>query len=138
MDKRLVPVWLVVFVLWMLGDFVVHGNLLRGDYAQLPNLFRSDADSQQYLPYMILAHALMAGAFTWIYVRGQEARSWLPQGLRFGLAIALLAVVPTYLIYYVVQPMPGATVVRQIMFDSVLVLLLGAVVAFMRRGKTPA
>ena len=135
MDKRLVPTWLVVFVLWMLGDFVVHGTLLRGDYAQLPNLFRSDADSQHYLPYMILAHALMAGAFTWIYVRGQQARPWLPQGLRFGLVIALLSVVPTYLIYYVVQPMPGAIVARQIIFGTVLMLVLGAVVAFMRRGK---
>jgi hypothetical protein len=50
MIKRLLPTWLVVFVVWVLGGFVVHGTLLRGDYAQLPNLFRSDADAQQYLP----------------------------------------------------------------------------------------
>ena len=138
MIKRLLPAWLVVFVVWMVGGFVVHGTLLRGDYAQLPNLFRSDADSQQYLPYMILAHALMAGAFTWIYVPGQDARSWLSQGLRYGLVIALLTVVPTYLIYYSVQPMPGAIVARQMVFDTIVLLILGAVIAFMRRGKAPA
>ena len=54
----------------------------------------------------------MAGAFSWIYIRGHEARPWLPQGLRFGFAVALLTVIPTYIIYYVVQPMPGATVVE--------------------------
>jgi len=41
--------------------------------------------------------------------------------------------VPTYLIYYVVQPMPGMTVVKQIVFDGILMLVLGAVVAFMYR-----
>ena len=40
---------------------------------------------------------------------------------------------PLYLIYYVVQPMPGATVVKQILFDGILVLILGAIVAFMYR-----
>jgi hypothetical protein len=62
---------------------------------------------------MIAAHVVLAGAFTWIYLRGHEARPWLSQGLRYGLAVALLTVIPSYTIYYVVQPMPGATVVKQ-------------------------
>jgi hypothetical protein len=44
----------------------------------------------------------MAGAFVWIYSRGVADAPWVPQGLRFGLAVALLTVVPTYTIYYVV------------------------------------
>ena len=136
MNKQFLVAWVVVFILWMLGAFVVHGVLLHGDYASLPSLFRTDADSQQYLPFMIIAHVVLAGAFTWIYARGQEARPWLTQGLRFGLAVALLTVVPTYTIYYVVQPMPGMTAVRQTVFDTALLLLLGAVVAFMYRGKS--
>jgi len=38
---------------------------------------------------MILAHVILAGAFVWIYSRGVEAKPWLAQGFRFGLAIAL-------------------------------------------------
>jgi hypothetical protein len=75
----------------------------------------------------------MSGAFVWIYSRGVEAKPWLGQGLRFGFVIALLTIVPTYMIYYVVQPMPGAVVVKQIVFDGVLLLVLGAVVAFLYR-----
>lgn len=135
MSKPFLSAWVVVFILWMLGDFLVHGVLLHADYAGLPSLFRTDADSQQYLPFIIIAHVVLAGAFTWIYARGQEARPWLPQGLRFGLAVALLTVVPTYTIYYVVQPMPGVTVVKQIIFDSIVILLAGVVVGFMYRGK---
>lgn len=117
----------------MAGSFVVHGTLLRNDYAKLANLFRPEADAQQYFPVMLLAHVIMAGAFTWVYSRGAEAKPWLSQGLRFGAAIALLTVVPTYMIYYAVQPMPGMHVVKQIVFDGILVIVLGTVVAFLYR-----
>jgi hypothetical protein len=135
MNKRFFVAWLVVFVAWMVGDFVVHGVLLYADYAELPNLFRPEAESQQYFPWMILAHIVVAGAFVWIYSRGAEAKPWLSQGARFGLAVALLTVVPSYTIYYVVQPMPGLSVVKQIVFSGVLLLILGAVVAFMYRDQ---
>ncbi len=138
MNKRFFIAWLVVFVVWMMGDFVVHGLLLSADYAKLPNLFRPEAESQQYLPWMLIAHVIMAGAFVWIYARGAEAKPWLSQGVRFGLATALLTAVPTYMIYYVVQPMPVALVVKQIIFATVLLLILGAVAAFMFRGQERA
>jgi hypothetical protein len=135
MNKRFFIAWLLVFVAWMVGDFVVHGVLLYADYAKLPNLFRPEAESQQYFPWMILAHVVVAGAFVWIYSRGAEAKPWPSQGLRFGLAVALLTVVPSYTIYYVVQPMPGLSVIKQIVFGSVLLLILGALVAFMYRNQ---
>ncbi len=134
MNKRFFIAWVVVFVAWMAGDFVVHGLLLYGDYAKLPSLFRSEADSQPYFPWMLLAHVILAGAFAWVYARGVQAKPWLGQGLRFGLAVALLTAVPTYMIYFAVQPMPAVLVFKQAVFASVLLLILGAVVAFMYRG----
>jgi hypothetical protein len=133
MNKKFIATWVVVFVLWMVGSFIVHAKLLHEDYAALPSLFRTDADSQQFFPLMIVAHVILAGAFSWIYIRGHEARPWLPQGLRFGLAVALLTTIPTYIIYYAVQPMPSATVMKQIVFDSMLMLILGAAAAYMNR-----
>ena len=133
MNRRFFVAWIVLFVVWMAGAFVVHGVLLGQDYMNTPGLFRPEADAQRYFPLMILAHVILAGAFTWIYAKGVEAREWLPQGLRYGLAVALLTVVPTYLIYFAVQPMPQALVMKQIVFDGLLVLILGAVVAFMYR-----
>ena len=138
MNKKFAIAWLSIFVVWMIGSFIVHGVLLHDDYAKLPNLFRPEADAQQYFPLMILAHVVMAGAFVWIYARGVEARPWLGQGIRFGIGIALLTVVPTYTIYYVVQPMPGIHVVKQIVFDGALLLVLGAVVAFLYRNEKRA
>lgn len=138
MNKKFLLSWLVVFVVWMTGSFIVHGVLLHDDYAKLTQLFRSDADSEQYLPLMLLAHVILSAALVWIYQRGAEAKAWLAQGLRFGMAVALLTVVPTYMIYYVVQPMPGMLVLKQIAFDGVLMLLLGVVAAFLYRQQDQA
>lgn len=136
MNKKFAIAWLVVFIVWMAGGVVVHGMLLNPDYKALPNLFRPEAESGKMFPLMIFAHALLAGAFTWIYARGAEAKPWLGQGLRFGVAVALLTIVPTYLIYYVVQPMPLALSIKQIVFDGIVLLMLGAVAAFMYRDRT--
>jgi hypothetical protein len=138
MNKKFVIAWIVIFVAWFAGSFVVHGVLLHDDYAKLPNLFRPEADAQKLFPLMVFAHVILAGAFVWIYSRGVEAKPWGAQGLRFGLAIALLTIVPTYMIYYVVQPMPGMHVVKQIVFDGILMLILGMITAFIYREPTPA
>jgi len=137
MNKTFVIAWIVLFVLWMAASFVVHGVLLQGDYAALAQMFRNEADSQQYFPWMLLAHVLLAGALAWIYARGQDpGKPWLGQGLRFGVATAMLTVVPTYLIYYAVQPMPGLLVAKQIVFDGLTMLVLGVAVAFMYRNAS--
>jgi hypothetical protein len=133
MNKKFFIAWIVIFVAWMAGSFVVHGVLLHDDYAKLPGLFRPETDAQQYFPLMVLAHIIMAGAFAWIYSRGAEAAPWFSQGIRFGLAIAFLTVMPTYMIYYVVQPMPGLHVVKRIVFDGILILILGVIAAFIYR-----
>jgi len=96
---------------------------------------RPEDQQQGMMGLMVLAHVMLAGAFTWIYARGVENKPWLGQGLRFGLAVAFLAVIPLYLIYYVVQPLPSSLVCKQIVFDTVCTLILGAVVAFLYRGQ---
>jgi hypothetical protein len=135
MNKKFFIAWIVLFVAWMLGSLVVHGTLLRPDYMQLTNLFRPESEAGTYFPLMILAHVILSGAFVWIYARGVEARPWLAQGARFGVAVAFLTIVPTYIIYYVVQPMPGNLVVKQIVFDSALMVILGAIVAWLYRDR---
>ncbi len=134
MNKKFLIAWLVMFVLYMAGGILVHGIILHDDYAAT-GLMRPEADAQRLMHLMILAHVLLAGAFTWIYARGVENKPWLGQGLRYGLAVACLAVIPIYIIYYVVQPTPGALACKQIVLDTILTLILGAVVAFLYRGQ---
>ena len=137
MNKTFLIAWVAVFVAWMAGSFVVHGLLLNDYYAQLPNLFRTETETQALSHFMLIGHIIMAGAFVWIYQRGINSRAWLGQGLRFGIAIALLAPIPSYMIYYVVQPMTGALVVGQAIGDSLLVIVLAVLTAFISRNTRP-
>ncbi len=123
----------VLFVASMAIDFVVHGMLLAPRYAQLPNLFRQGQDAQNYFPYMLLAHVFLVVGFVWIYVKGKEDKPFLVQGIRYGAAVALLTIIPTYLIYYAVQPMPGMLVFQQIVLGTIGVVLMGIIVAWLNR-----
>jgi len=58
--------------------------------------------------------------------------------LRYGIAIAVLMTIPTYLIYYAVQPIPGALVAKQIVFDTIAALIMGIVVAWTSQPPKPA
>ncbi|MEL7187105.1 MAG: hypothetical protein AAFN50_11835 [Pseudomonadota bacterium] len=133
MDKKFLISWVAAFVVWMLGSFAVHGAWLNNDYGQLPHMMRTLEDQEALMHFMLLAHVLMAGAFVWIYQRGNEAKSWMQQGVRFGLAIAFMAVIPTYMIYYTVQLMPGALAVKQIVGDTIVVVVVALVTAFLNR-----
>ena len=133
MSIRFFIAWASTFVAWMAGSFVVHGVLLQEDYMKLQNLFRSPEQARQYFAFMLAAHAILAGAFVWIYRQGAADKPFLGQGLRFGIAVACLTAIPTYMIYYVVQPMPGGVVLRQMIFDSLLIMALGVLVAWFHR-----
>ncbi len=130
----------VLAVVSLLLGFVVHAVLLTQDYHALPGMFRTDADGQAHFGYMLLAHLFIGIGFTWIYLKGREAKPFLAQGVRFGLAVAVISTIPTYLIYFAVQPMPADLVVKQIVFDTIAMVLMGIVCAWLNRvpGTAPA
>jgi hypothetical protein len=138
MIKRLILAWAVVFAAWMVGNFLIHALLLSADYGRLTALYRPEAEAMQHLPLEVLAHVIMAFAFVMIFSELPAAKPWLQRGVRYGVAVALLAAVPTYLIYYAVQPLPGMLVVKQVVLGAILVVLLGVLVAFLYRKAAPA
>lgn len=124
----------VLFILSLGLGFVVHGTLLSDQYGQLPNLYRTMEDSENYFGFMLAAHLLIAIGLTWIYRMGHEAgKSWLAQGIRFGIAVAVLSTIPIYLIYYAVQPAPQSLMIAQIAYDVPAVVILGIVTALINK-----
>jgi hypothetical protein len=135
MNRQFAISVVVLFVLTMALGFVVHGVLLGKAYASLVpgGLFRSPESAEAYFPYMIAAHVAMAFGITWIYRQGREAKPVLGQGLRFGLALALVMPVATYLVYYAVQPLPSDLVAQQIVYDVIAMVIVGIATAALNR-----
>ncbi len=128
MEKKFFISVVVIFVISMVFGFANHGMVLAEEY-QATGLFRPHAEAEAYLIWMLLAHVIMSLAFVWIYQQGCEDKPWVSQGIRFGIIITLLMVVPIYLIYYAVQPMPGMLVFRQITYDTLALVVMGLAVA---------
>ena len=138
MNKKFLISWVVVFVVWMAAGVLIHGVWLGETYAAMTNIMRTEAEQMELMPVMMIAQAMVAGAFVWIYQRGQEDKPWMAQGLRFGAAVALLAPIPTFMIYYVVQQSSGMLAVQQSIGESITVLILGMLVAFLNKSPEAA
>lgn len=138
MTKRIVVCGLVMSLASLLLAFLVHSVLLAGDYAALVGtLMRTPTDSQRFFPLMLVAHAMVGFTMTWLYAHGfSRGASSAGQGLRFGIAAALLAAVPMYLIYFAVQPTPLPLAVKQVAFDGLRFVMLGGLVAYLHPQRT--
>ena len=138
MNKSFFIAWVVALIVWMGGDFAVHGTWLASAYLANATLYRPEADQAQYLPWMIGAHVISAGAVAWIYGRGvAPSMAWMGQGIRFGLGLALL-VVPSYLIYYSVQPLPLDLVMKQCIGEAAVLIVLGVATGFVYKATAKA
>lgn len=137
-DKKFAVAWIILFIVWMVGSFLVHATWLGDTYAAMTDVYRTAEEQEKLFPFMLLAHVMLAGGFVWIYRRGREAKPWIGQGIRFGILIALFAVVPTYLIYFSVQSMSSDLMIRQIIGDGLLTVVLGIVVAYIYKDAATA
>ena len=132
MTKKCIISAVVMFVMAWALSFVVHEVLLKADYAAAAGM-RPPAEVMARVHFIVLAHAFFGAAFAWIYFQGKEDKPWLMQGIRFGIAVACLAVIPIYLIYHVVTPIEFGLAIKQIVYDTIRVVLMGIVLAWINR-----
>jgi hypothetical protein len=132
MTRKCIISAVVMFVMAWALSFVVHGLLLSADYYATPGM-RPPEEARKIIYWIIIAQAIFGAAFAWVYYQGKEDKPWPMQGLRFGIAVACLTVIPTYLIYHVVTPVPFALAVKQIVFDTIRVVLMGIVLAWINK-----
>jgi hypothetical protein len=132
MDRKFAISAVVMFVMAFALGFFVHGYVLFADYSRLP-IMRPPAEANALMLWMVLAYISFAVGFTWIYQKGRESKAWLPQGIRYGIAVAAITAIPTYLIYHVVTPVPFGLAVRQIIFEAISLVLMAIVLAWLNR-----
>lgn len=129
--KKFVLTVIVVFIVANLAGFLIHAYLLAPDYVAVASHYRPRG--QEKMLFISLAYLSFAVGSVWVYAKGVEGKSWLGQGIRFGIAMWLVLAVPSFLIAYAVQPVPMSLMVKQVLFEGVDKILLGIVTAALYR-----
>ena len=133
-DKKFWISFATVLVVSMVLGFVVHGAILASDYEVLTSVMRPAAEQEARMGFMLGAHAILAFGLSWLYRGGRDARKpWLGQGVRFGIAFALAASVPIYLIYHTVAQFPLDLALKQVVLESLSSIVLGVALAFVNK-----
>src|SRR5215472_3413027 len=87
--KRLFAAFIAAFIFAFLFEWLLHGIILRGIEAALPQgLARAPADFQNHFLWVVLGEAIMVFMFTMIYARGFAAggvRAGVGLGIMFGI-----------------------------------------------------
>ncbi len=69
-------------------EWVFHGILLKELYTSTAQLWRTEKEMSQYMPWVITTQLWFVLAFAWIFMRNCEGKA-IPEGLRFGLYMDL-------------------------------------------------
>ena len=127
--KKLLLAILAAYVVLMLTNYLVHQVWLMSDYAAISASHRSPAGILHRFWALAVGQFFFAALFAYIYTRGAEKKPWLAQGIRYGILIAFLTVIPTALSEYVVYVVPYQLAIKWMIAGGVQLILLGLVVA---------
>lgn len=97
---------LVVFVTYMIIDFILHMQVLSGAYEATQHLWRPEAEMNSMMWIMWLGTLVFSFFFVFLFSKGYEGKG-CGEGLRFGLYIGLMFSVPMALGMYGSMPITG-------------------------------
>ena len=126
--KKLVLAIVVAYIVLMATNYAVHSIWLMPDYNAIPNSHRTAAGIQQRFWAMAVGQLFFAALFACLYTRGIEKKPWIGQGIRYGILITFLTVVPTSLTEYVVYIVPYMLAIKWMVAGGIQLILLGLVV----------
>jgi hypothetical protein len=120
------------------GLLLIHSVWLKQDYVNTASLWRSQEAMTGRIWAMLLAILMYVVGGVLIYIRAVETKPWMGQGFRFGILMALVAVVYGSLSGWVILPIPHALAVKWIVSESLLSVVFGLVVAAICQPKPAA
>jgi hypothetical protein len=127
--KKLVMAMVATFIVLMATNYLVHSIWLMPDYDAIPLSHRNPWGIQHRFWAMVLGQVCFSAMFAYIYTRGRENKSWVEQGIRYGILIAILTVIPTSLSEYTVYIIPYRLAIKWMVAGGIQMVLAGLVVA---------
>ena len=133
--KHLILAIVAVFVGVWVTDFLIHGVWLQSTYKETMSLWRTDAEMQAHIGWMLLGQFLMATTFVVLYAKGFAEKACPLCAVMYGLFMGLFSQAMT-VIMYVVQPFPASLAVKWFIAGTVQGVLMGLIVFFVYKPKS--
>jgi hypothetical protein len=127
--KKLILAIVVVYVVLMGTNYLIHSVWLMPDYDAIPLSHRSAEQIMHRFWAMALGQFFFAAMFAYIYTRGRERKAWMEQGIRYGIVMTFMTVVPYSLSEYVVYRVPYMLAVKWMFAGGIQLIILGLIVA---------
>ena len=136
-SKKFILAVVVGYVLLAALGYLIHGIWLQPVYKEYDFLWRAQDWMMKKRWVMWVGQLLFTVIFAYIYTRGVENKPWIGQGIRFGVMMTLLAVVPVACTEYTVHPIPYTLAVKWMIAGGLQLTVLGLVVAwFLKKPST--
>jgi hypothetical protein len=134
--KRGFLAFIVAFVFIFLFGFVWHGILMKPMYMATASLWRAEADFNSHFPILILGHAVVAFAFTGLYVCKVGINS-AGAGFGYGIVLGILAC-GINIIRFAVEPLTTNILLMWFAGDLICFAIMGALVGAIYKPASTA
>jgi hypothetical protein len=132
--KRGFVAFLVAFVFMFSFGFVWHGILMKPMYVATASLWRAEADFNSHFPILILGHAVVAFAFTGLYVCKVGINS-AGTGFGYGIVLGILAC-GINIVRFAVEPLTTNILLMWFAADLICFAIMGALVGAIYKPLT--
>ncbi len=129
-SKRFILASIAVFILIQAIDWLVHGVIMSGWYAEIAGLWR--ADMMDLMWVMVLGSLFFSFMFVLIFIKGYEGKG-IMEGIRYGLYVGLLIMVSGSLGQYAMYPIPLAMALTWLAYGIIEMIIAGAAAAAIYR-----
>lgn len=136
-SKRFWLTCVVVWVVYQILSYLIHGMWLQGDYAATADLWRPMEEMESKRWIMFVTSAVFSVIFSYIFVKGREGKGWM-EGVRFGALIGLFVSLPMAYDTYTVMPIPYDLALKWFLSGMVASIVLGVVAALVYKPEGTA
>ncbi|MBO0696484.1 MAG: hypothetical protein J2P56_10365 [Verrucomicrobia bacterium] len=124
--KRFIIAFIAAYIFMFVWGWLLNGVLLKGVYAETPNLWRSQSEMMSLFHWIIIGQALLIFAFVAIYASG-FAGGGVTAGIRLGILLEIAAIGMRMAIY-AIQPFPGKLLIYGSVSGLIEMIIVGAIV----------
>ncbi len=132
--KKFLAAVVVGYIILMGLGYLIHKIWLMPVYQQYATMWRLEEVMRHKMWINWVGQLLFTVVFAWVYTRGVEDKPWVAQGVRYGMAMTLLVVIPAVCTEYVVYPIPYTLALKWMLAGAVQLLVLGVIVAGLCRN----